>query len=509
MDSFYIKESIYTRIEKILEDKGYIPEDFILEQEEQTEGEIFFASGALEGILGHHSAGNGENEDAKKIAAFIKQHSDEEPIQTVITYEQEWKKQKTAVVRDALLQEIIEHAEMYDANQIVEIAYAMMIEGRHVETVKMGLTFMALFDMSKNEKVKKVFITLGSCEDFTEYVLVNISDWAEEEKNKAYFTFAKTLNGWGKINAVECLQPDIEEIKEWILCEGCKNSILYNYLGLECARKCEYKERLKAGNLNEKEKQGASDIMDGLLGEGPCAGISGLEAPNETIYWYLCAMHDRKIEIKWVEQLFRIENYLEEDGKGETEVVDEWKKKSIEKLTELFANIDLKNVILEGLAEEPYRTVHLAIAKHIDISEKLMELMQTEFKTYYYQGYYFLTQGIKAKEYIELSERHLDHAKLPKGMGKQLGVGKKSHWDIDMVTQYLDRYPYLGQQLLEVSICSPYTRWRNMAAKALEAWKETLHKELQEISPKLYSTVLEIEKLECDEELKKRWKALI
>lgn len=509
MNSFYIKESIYTRIEKVIQEKGYIPEDFILEQKEQTEGEISFAPGALEGILGHHSAGNGEREDAKKIAGFIRQHSSEEPIQTVITYEQEWKKQKTALVRDVLLQEIIEHAETYDANQIGEIAYAMMTEGRHIETVKMGLTLMALFDMSENEKVKEVFITLGSCEDFTEYVLVNISDWTEEEKNKAYFTFAKVLNGWGKINAVECLQPNTEEIKEWILCEGCKNSILYSYLGLECAEKCDYLERLKGGNLNEKEKQGASDIMDGLLDEGPCAGISGLKAPYETIYWYLHAMQDGKIEIKWVAQLFRIKDYLEEDDKKETEVMDKWKQKAIEKLTELFTTIDLEKIILEELAEEPNHAVHLAIKKHIDISEKLMELMQSEFKTYYYQGYYFLTQKIKAKEYIELCERHLEHDKLPKGMGKELGVGKKAHWDIDMVTQYLDCYPCLGQQLIETSIHSPYTRWRNMAAKALEAWKETLHKELQEISPKLYSTVLEIEKLECDEKLKKRWRALI
>lgn len=509
MDLFYEIESIYSRIEKVIKDKGYVPYDFVLEPKKQTEDKITFAPGALEGIIGHHCAGNGENDDAKRIAEFIKNHSNQEPIQTVRDYEKKWMEQETAVVRDMLLREILNHTDTYDANNIGEVAYAMMTEGRYVETVKMGLTLMALFNMSENEDIKEKLLTLGKCEDFTEYVLMNISDWTDEEKNKVYFIFAQTLDGWGKINAVECLQANTEEIKEWILCEGCKNSILYSYLGLECAEKCDYLERLKAGHLTEQEKLGASDIMDGLLDEGPCVGISGLEAPEETIYWYICAMKEKITEIKGIQQLFSIQDYLEENDEEEKNVANEWKQKAVEKLTETLKTVDLETVVLEGLAEQPQYAVNMAMKQGIDISEKLMELMQAEFEKYYYYGYYFLAKHVKGEEYIELCEKHLDYNTLPKGMGNELGLGKKTHWDIDMVTQYLKDYPYCGQELLEVSIHAPYTRWRNMAANALEAWRETLHKELQEISPKLYNVVLEIAKSECDEKLKKRWNNLV
>ena len=49
---------------------------------------------------------------------------------------------------------------------------------------------------------------------------------------------------------------------------------MYSYLGLECAKKCNYLERLRKGGLQKEELEGASDIMDGLLEEGPCRGIS-------------------------------------------------------------------------------------------------------------------------------------------------------------------------------------------------------------------------------------------
>lgn len=512
MGLFYEMESIYSRIEKVIKDKGYVPYDFVLEPKEQTEDKIAFAPGALEGIIGHHCAGNGENDNAKRIAEFIQHQSNQEPIQTVMDYEEKWMEQETAVVRDALLREILNHTEIYDANNIGEVAYAMMTEGRHIETVKMGLTLMALFNMSENEDVKEKLLTLGKCEDFTEYVLMNISDWTEEEKNKVYFIFAQSLNGWGKINAVESLEANTEEIKEWILCEGCKNSILYSYLGLECAEKCDYLERLMAGHLTEQEKLGASDIMEGLLDEGPCLGISALKAPEETMYWYICAMEEKITEVKGIEQLFSMQDYLEEDivlnEEGE-ESVNEWKLRTAEKIAQTLKTVDLETVVLESLADQTQCAINIAIKQNIDISQKLMELMQTEFEKYYYYGYYFLTRHVRGEEYIGICEKHLNYDTLPKGMGDMSGFGKKAHWSIDMVTQHLNAYPYCGQELLEASIYAPYIRWRNMAANALEAWRETLHKELQEISPKLYNAVLEIAKSECDEELKKRWNKLI
>lgn len=522
MENRFVQKSIFSRVHKVLEEKGSVPEDFCLEEKGKDDNEIRFAPGALEGILGHHSSGKGE--DAGKLALFLKKHFNENPGEVVRLYEEEWKQQRTATIRDEILKEIIDHRESYDAGKIMELAYTMMVEGTKIETVKMGLTLMALFDVSENEQIKRVLLTLGCCEDFTEYVLVNISDWPGEEQNQVYFEFAKKLRGWGKIEAVERLEADTDEIKEWILCEGCKNSILYDYLGLICAEKCDFLERLRVGGLKEEEWKGASDIMEGLLGEGPCLGISALEGAEETIYWYLCESSKKKMEVESLRQVLDIRDYLEDGGKnkresygGEEENAEgEWKEKALCKLTEILNNVDEKAVILQGLKDKKYNAVYTARALKIDISGELFDLMQTDFETYYRYGDYFL-EPIETGEdryrmalrYIRLCENHLDYAHLPTGMGNCRAFELDMHWNVDMVVQYLDRYPGEGQELIRVSLHAPVIRWRNMAARALEAWKEHYGKKVEEFAPELYQDVLEVAKQECDERLKERFRALL
>lgn len=56
---------------------------------------------------------------------------------------------------------------------------------------------------------------------------------------------AKRVQGWGKIQIVDRLsEMELnDEIKDWLVLEGYKNNIMYEYLALTCA---------KNGMLNEK-----------------------------------------------------------------------------------------------------------------------------------------------------------------------------------------------------------------------------------------------------------------
>lgn len=531
-------ESIYTRIEKMLQTEGRVPYNVVLEEKDPDDNGIPFAPGALEGILGHHSSGKGAN--AEKLAAFFKEHLQEEPDKVLEQYEKECKEFKMATCRNELLKEIVAHKEEYDANRLANLAYYMMQNGMRVETVKAGLVLMALFDMSQDEQVKKVLITLGCCEEFTDYMLVNISDWSAEEQNKVYFELAQKLVGWGKITAVEQLEADTEEIREWILCEGCKNEIMYSYLGLECARKCNYLERLRAGGLNEEELQGASDIMDGLLEEGPCCGISALEDAEETIYRYLCCREQGKIDVASYSQLLDIKEYLykgdeEEEGseaddesqeeydvcwevdEEDPDMYYEWlewenarlKMKAKDKVEEILASVDLKKMLVEGLQKDAHTAVRIAEQMDIDIAPELFEWVKADFEKYYTQGYYFFTRKQFVEEYVALAEKHLDYDKLPKGMGSSLVWNIQGCWRVSMIVQYLEEYPGLGTELVRVCLQAPVIHWRNMAAKALEGWKLHTNQSLREFAPDLYQDVAEVAQQECDEKLRERWTALL
>jgi hypothetical protein len=337
---------------------------------------------------------------------------------------------------------------------------------------------------------------------------MNISGWTQKEQNTVCFQLAQKLSGWGKIHAVERLEADTEEIQEWILCEGCKNSIMYAYLGLECAEKSNLLQRLKKGGLSERELQGAGDIMDGLLDEGPCAGISALENAGETIYFYLCESSVKKEDVHYLSQLLIIREYLE---KKECDAVaeDDWKEKALEKLNDILSSVDIKKILTGSLEQSPHDAVRAAQLLNVDISEKLLEQMKLNFDKYYLYGHYFFRQNRLIEDYIALCEKNIHYDKIPAGMGMESGFGKQEHWPVDMVVQYLNRYCGQGMELIRVSIHSPIIRWRNMAAKALEGWMEQSGKTLQDIAAPLYADVCDVAEIECDAKLKKRWEKIL
>ena len=134
----------------------------------------------------------------------------------------------------------------------------------------------------------------------------------------------------------------------------------------------------------------------------------------------------------------------------------------------------------------------------------LFSLTEKAFTTYYDFGYYFMERSECAERFVTLCNKNLDISRIPAGMGNSLFPGG-DHWPVDMTVQYLDRYPGLGSELIRVCLRSPAVRWRNMAAKALEGWKEKGSDKWQE----LYGEIVQIADTECNEALKERWRRLL
>ncbi len=531
MESEKRKQSIFERIQRAITGTGFLPDHFHGEEEEPGDGTLKFMPGALEGILNHHSSGkNGDKQHRDRaISAFLKDHLTDDFETTIRLYERQWGSLNIAPFRDSIPLLILEKKEEYDAGRLAALAYAFMTKAVKAEAVKMGLVLMTLFDTTEDAATKEAFRTLGCCEDFTDYVLRNTTDWPDDERNQFCFALAKRLHGWGKINAVERLNANTDEIREWLLGEGCKNTILYGYLGLECAEKCDYKNRLQKGGLTESELSGAYDIMEGLLDEGPCSGIRALSDPEETIYWYLCANEGKTVDAAYLKQLLSIHSFLngnctQSSDETDTQAVSQttvsgktrWRERADAKLTGLFDTIDTREIIVRGLQENPYDAVCTAQTLRIDISDQLLAQMRRDFETYYRFGYYFLRPAEStprtrrlAAGYIDLCETHLDYSRLPEQAGSAPIHDGCRHWNVDMAVQYLDQYPGLGKELIRVSLHSHRVRWRSMAVKALFGWKTALGTTLEEYAPELSADVRRAAGLENDHRLTERFAELL
>lgn len=501
--------AIYRKIEEIIQREGRLPEDFTPEAREAKEGELLFAPGAMEGILGHHSSGKGEK---TAFVPVLKQYVKISLGAALQDFEANKADTfKVATMRGSLLQEIMNHRVELDPNKVANLAYCFAANGRKAETVKLGLTMLSLFNFSDNPQVCHMLKTLGYCEDFTDYVLMSIENWPDKQKQDCYFELARKLYGWGKINVVEMLEADTEEKKQWLLCHGCENSILNAYLGLVCAEKADLFERLQKGNLSAEELRGATKIMDGLLDEGPCAGMSAIEHPVVLTLLYLKEVEQMlksgvsEEAITYVAACDRINDYF---GDKDTEIVDA--SKVCEKIQEIIDALDVDSLLAAGLKDYTWQSIQVANLCGRDVSGKLLELMKEDFNEYYRYCNYFFQKECMVEEFVALCEEKAEAVSYSKGMGNLMGLKLgEGQVALDMTVQYLDRYPLLGQKLVEICMDSPIIRWRNVAAKALLGWVEKLNKPLQEIAPELYAKVMTLNIVEVNKNTKEQWSKLI
>lgn len=496
------KTSIFQRIETLIRTQGELPEDFEPEEREYGENELRFAPGAKEGIFGHHVDGSQEE---SRFAEVLKEYLELEEREALKLFEEKDAADfDTASEYMPLLQSIMSHADEYDAGKVAALGYCFASKGTKCETVKLGLTLLALFNFSDNEKVCYLLKNLGYCEEFTTYVMINVEDWEEKKKQDLYFELAKKLRGWGKIDVVEKMSADTEEKKEWLLCYGCRNAIMNAYLAYECATKCDLQERLQEGFLTEEQLQGVSDIMDGLLDEGPCQGMSAMENPVELALSYLEELDRHVWTVHYANQIHDIFDYFFESGIEDSANVNL-------KVLDILGTLDGETMIREELPENTYACLKLSKHYNVDLSEELIRLMEQDFAKYYHYCYYLFQQNSMAGEFFELCDKEIDATKYPQGMGDSLGLGRLGEGvlQLDMIVQYMGKYPLQGRKLVEISIRAPFVRWRNMAAKALKRWTEKLKLPLAEIDAQLYDMVKKVYAEECNENIKEMWEKLL
>lgn len=502
--------SIFKRMEEIIRREGCLPADFQPEEKENQEGKISFAPGALEGIINHHSGGNGEKSD---FINTLKQYVLMAPGTALEKFEKEKADTfQTATIRKSLLNDIMKNQKQLNAGKVASLAYVFAANGRKCETVKLGLSMMMLFNFSENPQVCHLFKTLGYCEEFTDYVLMNIGDWEESKQQELLFELAQKLHGWGKINTVEQLEADTEEKKHWILCHGCKNSVLNAYLGRICAEKGDLYGRLQKGNLTEEELLGAGEIMEGLLDEGPCAGMSALEQPVELTLLYLKAVEEAlkgtgegvtEDAIAYAAGLSSIYEYFQEK---------EWENagKVCDRVKEIMDALDVDSIIAAGMKEHTWECLQVAKIYNKDVSTELLQLMREDLQKYFNFSYYLFRDNYGVDEFLALCEEKVEGVTYPRGMGNLLMLKlEEGLLHLDMVVQYLDKYPLKGRKLVEICMNSPSIRWRNMAVKAMLGWTKKLNQSLKEIDEDLYAKALAVSITEINKGTKEEWSKLV
>jgi hypothetical protein len=518
---WYNLPSISEHIDSNLDDNGKLTEEGNkLPDDERRfkDGELRWVSGGMDGAFGQHGGGGNSQKSAKRVADLVKSISQKDV--------QSRKVELYKLLLEDNLMDFIDPAleKIVSSNVSIEPflhGYARWLAFQSPDRgpVKFGIALLGLIQ-DKNDMSR--IITLGKHEEFTLFSTVAITNTFEEPEEHLW-NLAKNVDGWGKIHIVERLgETQNPEIKKWLVREGYKNSIMYEYLAYTCAVGGGLKDELSEKQIDEELLRGTGDIIEALLAGGPAEDIDVYDDGAEVIRLYV--LHLNKKTNQNLEDflvLHSIKRFLEDDesdwnertNKGWTEnlrsdlLIDihnltslpKWKKLVIE-------NQDTKDNIEFWQVDQAAGILGIDLW---DIHWKKLKENPTESGLWYNVMKNANDQRIDLILSLAISELPLNA--LSTGPSDDLGIGEgyNIHSCLDFILQDLTQFPNKGFELIEAGLRSPVTRNRNMAIKALSIWEvgdwpestqellETaLKDEPNEDTKKSIKIVLEGEKLE-------------
>ena len=489
-------KSIYQLICDNIKD-GVLEENFSA-PDESNDSPIRWASGAMDGVYIFHMNHSGLNAAQTKEMARTLKAAARGDYQEADSLFFEWTKSNHAVgIIDELQGYVIDHAERLNPTNMHNTAMNLILNSEHTECVKIGLELLELFG-DPDESIKEIVRRVGLCDDFTIFAVWNMQKW--NNGNPDIFELAKKVHGWGRIHAVERLEPETEEIRHWLLTEGALNSVMTSYSALTCWNKSNAEEVL-FGKPTQEEFNGLSIIMEGLMDEGPITGISEIENAKEVLTRFVSIAPDYELTTADYGVILSIKD-LADDEDEESLILYELCEKVLKSET-------CRKVIMEEVKNGD--SIYLAEAIGIPYREQLYKLMEEDLPDNYYNVRFLLDSEEYFDKTLELFRNYLPFPEMEGDPIDDFCLGEE-YKDYDMlqyILQELDDKPLLGIDFMKAGLKSPVNRNRYRSLLNLEEWVESKSMPLEELTPELFELVKDLKNREINDSNLKMINALI
>ena len=500
--------SIYELIKNSIQANGELPEDFKLPPKDPNG--VPWADGALDGVYIYHTVENEEDiEPLKNIVFQISEGKFEEAQNNLENLDFFMISR-----RDPLLNWIIQEQKQINIDNLCEFAISQLSNSKNIEVIKFCLCVLEIIKLeTEKDTIEKVKI-LALSDEFTLYCLNILKNL--KNSNEEIFEIAKKVKGWGRIYSVKYLKVTNDEIKEWILEEGCHNYIIPAYTAYTCAKKINLVEILNEDKISSKKFNDISYLMNALLDEEAITGISNLEDRELLIERYLEKAKTLASTEEDYYAVITLKEYIKNNKEINNELIkicdeilnSENTRNNVKELLKegygyniaKYLGIDIDKYILEYLQDNPLKNPYIVF----NISErenmkKLVSLIEKKLTLEKLEGAptdKFYSKNEKNKEYIFLDT-------IIKKLGNLGRTERKFVVSVYPVepTASMDEpenFIGIGENLIICALNSPYVDIRYGAVNTLESWKEKGYI----LSNEIIENIKKLEKLEVDEELK-------
>lgn len=503
------RESIYNYIMENIDQDGKLTRESLPDDKVRYQDtELRWTAGALDGVFGHHGLCSENDAILARLTQSIARHGREKDK---IEFYNIVIKDNIVSSIDNVIEEIakLQVKITKNLNDWVEfLAFQSPDRG----AVKTGI---ALLGVMRAIQCKEQIKMLGRHEEFTLYAavaLLNLSDNPEKE----LWELARKVHGWGRIHLVERLaETENPEIKSWILTEGYKNSVMYQYLAYIAADTGELKKALFKNDVEQDILLAASDIIQALIDEGPVDGISIYPDAAETITLYIKHTLGKRNNLSYLLTYDSIYGYVTDvDIEWDNLKDNGWNKEKREEIAKIlreeFENEEWKRLVVKSANTEndvEFWIVNRA-AEILNINlfnvhwERLQKDSLDQTKWFNIMS---STTNDNIDDVLAYAIKAIPLEEVATGADKLLGLGKdyNLYSTIDFIVQSLDKYEGKGEEILLAALKSPVIRNRNVAIRTVGNWR------IEYITQKLKNAIKEAEKNEPEEDVKKRLIELI
>ena len=481
---------IFDLIEESIVD-GRLPDDFIL-PEEGFDGDprMKMAPGAMDGLCIYHMVRKALSDEDRNAVAEAIQAASSGSDNAYELFKKLGEKHRAIEIIDDMQSCIRKDAESLNQGELLRFAFEdLILGGTDSECVKFGLVITELYG-ELNDQLKRVFREVGLCDEFTIFSVFNMQTW--KNGNEEIFALAKRVDGWGKIHAVERLEPETQEIKDWILYEGVDNRVTPQYLALTCMVKSGAAERLK-GHPTKEELSAISHILSFLFDEGPVWGISQLPDAKEVLANYLKCAEQQDLDVEDYETVLDIRDY----SAGKAEYPD------IAQRADLILGSDpCAACITEAIQEG--KGVRLAQELGIPYKAQLLALMARDFRG----ACYWCNTLMKDPDYVDpvlsIYRKEVPPEIIEQDPSNEYEFGEEYevYRQIAFMLQNLSEYPGSGTDYLMKTISAPTTRCRVQTIRTLKSWIKKAGMPLESCYPALYERLKAAYEMERSDKLK-------
>lgn len=487
-------QSLYDIIKSAVKDSA-LPDSFSLPRDPSVK--VPFADGAYDGIALYHMGASKMSDEAKELMIKAVQTASNGDIEAAEHLFAELGKTERAIrLIDEFQDYIIANRDSIPAGELYKFAMYAVTKSCDTECVKFGLSILELLNIRDNEEIKAIVTVLGLSEEFTLFSVFVMLGWSDGNEKIAYL--ARMTHGWGRIHAIERLKPDTEEIRRWLLHEGVHNTVQPAYSALTCWNKSGAAELLRSScKLSDEDFKALRDLIDALLDEGPCAGISAVENSEETLELFLNKASGRELNADDYAVIRNIRNYDGENGK-------------IAALCGGILNTEkcrecVFNAVKNG------ELIELAADLGLDFKDEVLRLIESDFDERAHLCRYLMDDSEYRAKTVEIFREKLPLDKMKAAPSNELCFSKEfqSEKNLVFLIQELKDCPLEGADLVEASLrCAPIHN-RNMALRVLDSWVNITQKPLKELLPEIYTLLKELIEIEVNGSAKETMSKLI